>query len=105
MGGIERVEMGGEAAHDREPHGEPARTAIRGQRRPGKRGLDRDRGAAPRVEEGGELGEQPAGPLEPEAERAAEAEVVGEGRIEAVHAAPPGQGRARSRSARSSTFA
>jgi len=97
--------MGGEATHDREPHGEPARAAVRRQRRPGERGLDRDRGAALCVEEGDKLGEQLAGPLEPKAERATEAEVVGEGRIEAAHAAPPGQGRARARSAGSSTFA
>jgi len=95
----------GEAAHEAQSGGGPPRRAPRGLRGPREGQLRGDERGPGLVDEGDEPGQQPAGPLELVAERAAHLQVLAEQGREARHSAPAGQGRASNPSRAVSTFA
>jgi hypothetical protein len=103
---IERVQVGGEPAHGREPERSPA-SAPTGERHPRERVLDRDHALAPAFEERDELGQQLLGARELVAECPADPQIVAELIVQRTHEAPPsdGHGRASALSRSRSTFA
>jgi len=105
MAWVERVQIAGKAAHDREPERPPAAAPGGRQRRPGERVGDRHAVLPERLEMLQVLRQKLLGALELEAERATDPQIVGQLRVERAHAAPPGHGRASSRSRSRSTFA
>ena len=103
------VQVGGEPARHRQPVHPPARIRVGGQGCPGQRILDGGGPDVVVVEVGDVLGQQVLGPLQLEAQRPPDAQVVGQrlAQRQRAHAAPGvvGQGRASRRSASMSTLA
>jgi hypothetical protein len=107
VGAVQRVQVRGEAAHDREAVGVPVGVRRRWQRRPRKRRGGRDRGLAALVHPGDELRQQLLSTRKPIAQHAAHRQIAREALLERDHDRPPvsGHGRASWRSASRSTLA
>ena len=106
VGVIERVQPGRERADRRQAQRVPPGRPGRGSR-PGDRVLDRDHVGLAFFQVVNELADQLLGPIQPEPQRPADAQVVGQRFSQRAHAAAscPGQGRATARSAVASAFA
>jgi hypothetical protein len=104
-GWVDRWEVAGEVADHAEPLAPPHLLPARRLYRPGQGRFGRERGLAGLVEEVDEAMEQMVPVLQFAAQRPAQAEVVIDGGVKVGHAAPPGQGSARPRSACRSTLA
>ena len=104
-GRIERLQVAGEAADHPQPGRVPGRQGVFGQGGPGQGQPGSDGDGAGCLHEGGKIVQQPAVVFQLVSQRPAHGQVVVDGLADAGHAAPPGHGRARPRSAARSTFA
>ena len=104
-GGIEGSQVAGEATDHSQASGPPRRKGVLGQNGPGQGQLRGDGAGSSRLQEGGEIGQQPAVVLQLVAQRPAHAQVVVDGLADPGHAGTPGQGWASPPSAIRSTFA
>ncbi len=91
-GGIDRLQIAGEATHDAQPVDQPDRAPVHRLRCPAHSQLRGDAARARLVGEGHEAAEYPGGVLELVTKAPPDGEVVIQGLTKAVHAAPPGQG-------------
>ena len=106
MGGVDGVQVAGEAAHRAEPEVDGDRLDPLRQARPGDGQLDGDRRRAVGLDVGDERGQHLAVPAELKAQRAAQPQVVIEVIGQRGHdVAADGQGRAMARSRSTSTRA
>jgi len=105
-GRVESLQVAGEAPHCAQPVAQVGRVSVVSrQRGPGQRQLGGDGGRAGCLQVGDEVLQQPGVALEPGTQRAAHRDVVAGRLAQLDHRAPPGQGRARRRSATRSTLA
>jgi len=103
---VESLQVAGEAPHRAQPVAQIGRVSvIPGQRGPRQRQLGGDGRRAGRLQVGDEVLQKPRVALQPGPQRTAHRDVVPGGLAQLDHRAPPGQGRARRRSATRSTLA
>jgi hypothetical protein len=103
--GVDRVQMGGEAADDRQPLVVPVRAGRWRAGRPLKRQLRGDQGLVALGHPPGELGQQLPRASELVSHRAPDLEIPGEVLLERAHALAPGHGRESKLNAALSTLA
>ena len=102
---VEDVQISGEPPDDGEAMSPPQGAGVVRQPRPRQREIGRDRRRAALIEVVEELAQQLLRTLQLVAQRPAQTQVVGQGLTQRAHAAPPGHGRASSRSPSRSTLA